>query len=113
MQRAAARELTDAPHTAALLAAAVARTRSRRAPPTSPSAPARPDGFLYLIAVRKSPTKTGKVRFSGLPAGCGQASVLAHPGGNPTRSVTVSGGAFTDPSAFAPHNARVYRFKVS
>jgi hypothetical protein len=38
--------------------------------------------------------------------------VLAHPGGNPTRNVTVVGGAFTDPSPFAPHNVRVYRFPL-
>jgi len=53
------------------------------------------------------------VRFSGLPAGIRHGTVLAHPGGNPARQVTVSGGAFSDPSPFAPHNARVYRFPLT
>jgi hypothetical protein len=69
--------------------------------------------FLYLIAVRRSPTLAGAVRFSGLPAGIRHGTVLAHPGGNPARQVTVSGGAFSDPSPFAPHNARVYRFPLT
>jgi hypothetical protein len=38
--------------------------------------------------------------------------VLAHPG-NPARQVTAAGGAFTDRTPFAPHNARVYRFRLS
>jgi hypothetical protein len=69
-------------------------------------------GFLYLIAVRRSPSTTGSVRFTGLPAGVGSGTVLAHPGGNPARRVPVSGGAFTDPDPFRPHNARVYRFRL-
>jgi hypothetical protein len=34
--------------------------------------------FLYLIAVRRSATTTGKVHFSGLPAGVTEGIVLAH-----------------------------------
>ena len=52
------------------------------------------------------------MRFTGLPAGIRAGTVLAHPGGNPARHVRVSAGAFTDPSPFAPHNARVYRFSL-
>jgi hypothetical protein len=70
-------------------------------------------GFLYLIAVRKSPTVTGTVRFTGLPAGITKGTVLGHPGGNPARPVAVSAGAFTDASPYAPHNARVYRFPLA
>ena len=70
-------------------------------------------GFLYLIAVRRSPALAGTVRFSGLPAGIKHGTVLAHPGGNPARQLTASGGAFSDPSPFAPHNARVYRFPLT
>jgi hypothetical protein len=66
-----------------------------------------------VIAVRRRPTKHGKVRFSGLPAGIRKGTVLAHPGGNPARPVTVARGAFTDPAAFEPHNARVYRFPTT
>ncbi|HEY3921385.1 MAG TPA: hypothetical protein VGL76_04655 [Gaiellaceae bacterium] len=51
------------------------------------------------------------MHFKGLPAGVHEGTVLAHPG-NPARPVTVSDGGFTDSSAFAPHNARVYRFKL-
>jgi hypothetical protein len=69
-------------------------------------------GFLYVIAVRRSPTATGKVRFTGLPARITHGTVLAHGNDNPARAVTASGGAFTDPSPFGPHNARVYRFPL-
>ena len=75
--------------------------------------PREAGGFLYLIAIRKSPTSTGRVHFTGLPAAITQGTVLAHPGGNPARQVTVTHGGFTDPSPFAPHNARVYRFPLA
>ena len=55
---------------------------------------------------------TGTVRFTGLPAGISEGVVLAHPG-NPARQVTVASDGFTDPSPFAPHNARVYRFSLA
>jgi len=104
-------ELTDAPHTAALTAPHSARVI--RASAADVAVSARESGkFLYLIAIRRSATGRGAVRFSGLPAGVRSGTVLAHPGGNPARRVTVAGGAFTDPSPFAPHNARVYRFQV-
>jgi hypothetical protein len=67
-------------------------------------------GWLYVIAVRRSARAHGKVRFTGLPSGVGRGAVLAHPGGNPSRPITPSRGAFTDPSLFGAHNARVYRF---
>ncbi len=70
-------------------------------------------GFLYLIAVRRSPTTTGLVRFSGLPATTTHGTVLPHPGGNPARPITANTGTFTDPSPYHPHNARVYRFPLA
>jgi hypothetical protein len=105
-------ELTDAPHTAALTAPLSGRRVTANAVDIGVSA-READGSLYLIAVRRSATATGTIRFSGLPAGVTQGTVLAHPGGNPARPVTASHGAFTDPSPFGPHNARVYRFALA
>src|SRR5262249_46102563 len=105
-------ELTDAPHTAALLAPMSPLTIKTDAPDIALSE-RRTGAFLYLIVVRRSPSAHGKVRFTGLPASVHAGTVLAHPGGNPARPVAVSGGSFTDPSPFAPHNARVYRFTVA
>lgn len=65
---------------------------------------------IYVIAVRRSATAAGRVRFHGLPASIEDGTVLAHGPSNPERQVTVSAGAFTDRSAYRPHNARVYRF---
>jgi len=104
-------ELTDAAHRPALTAPLSARVIKASASDIGLSA-REGGGFLYLIAVRRSPTARGEVRFTGLPAAIGSGTVLAHPGGIPARRVTVSGGAFTDPSPFAPHNARVYRFRL-
>jgi hypothetical protein len=67
-------------------------------------------GFLYLIAVRRSPTLHGPVRFSGLPAGIKYGQALFEYDGKDFRTVVVSRGVFTDP--FAPHDARVYRFQL-
>jgi hypothetical protein len=104
-------ELTDAAHRQALTA------------PLSPHAvrPSDPEigvgtrgagGMLYVIAARRSSAPPlGPARFTGLPSGAGAGVVLAHPG-NPARHVQASNGAFTDPSPFGPHNARVYRFEV-
>jgi hypothetical protein len=103
-------ELSDAEHKAALLAPTSALAVKADAGDIALSSREQA-GILYLIAVRKSPSLTGAVRFSGLPAGINEGTVLAHPG-NPARQVTVAGGAFTDPSPFAPHNARVYRFAL-
>ena len=102
-------ELSDADHRRALLAPQAELTIIANAPDIALSARTA-DGVLYLIAVRKSPSASGRIRFSGLPAGIDQGTVLAHPGGNPARPVNVTRSAFTDPSPFAPHNARVYRF---
>ncbi|HZT92236.1 MAG TPA: hypothetical protein VFA05_09370 [Gaiellaceae bacterium] len=65
---------------------------------------------VYVVAVRRSANATGLVHFRGLPAGVSAGTVLAHGPGNPAREVSVAGGAFTDPSPYEPHNARVYRF---
>ena len=111
VQRPLLAELTDAAHTAALLAPPAPHPVSASARDVALST-RRAGGFLYLIAARRSPTASGQVRFSGLPAHVTEGTVLAHPGGNPARRVAVSGGAFTDPSPFAPHNARVYRFSA-
>jgi len=104
-------ELTDAQHMQALTAPISARTIKASAADVAVSA-REAGGFLYAIAVRRSPRLTGPVRFTGLPAGIRVGTVLAHPGGNPARPVRVSAGAFTDPSPFGPHNARVYRFSL-
>jgi hypothetical protein len=66
--------------------------------------------FLYLITVRQSPTANGRVRFSGLPAGIKFGAAMFEYDGKDFRTFVVSRGAFTEP--FAPHDARVYRFKL-
>ena len=104
-------ELTSTDHVPALTAPLSSARIAANAPDIALSA-REAGGFLYLIAVRKSPSLTGKVVFSGLPASVGDGTVLAHPGGNPARPVKASGGSFTDPSPYGPHNARVYRFAV-
>ncbi len=111
VQRALLVELTDADHAPALVAP-VSGLAIRASAADIAHSVREAGGFLYLIAVRKSPTLTGSVRFTGLPAGITAGVVLAHPDNNPARDVKVKGGAFTDPSPFAPHNARVYRFKL-
>jgi hypothetical protein len=103
-------ELTDAEHAPALVAPLAPSTITANAGDIALS-PRVAGGFLYLIAVRKSATLTSTVRFSGLAAGVTKGTVLAHPG-NPPRQVAVTGGAFTDQSPFARHNARVYRFRL-
>jgi hypothetical protein len=67
-------------------------------------------GFLYLISVRRSPTAHGPVRFSGLPTGIKYGQALFEYDGPDFRTVVASRGVFTDP--FAPHDARVYRFRL-
>ena len=112
VQRPLMEELSDADHQAALTAPVSKHAVTANAPDIALSA-REAGGSLYLIAVRRSPATTGPVHFSGLPAGTTHGTVLAHPGGNPARPVTAHAGAFTDPSPFAPHNARVYRFPLS
>ena len=78
VQRPLLEELTDADHAPALTApdAAVAI----KADAADVALRARTTGgFLYLIAVRKSPATTGHVRFSCLPASISEGTVLAHP----------------------------------
>lgn len=111
VQRPLLAELTDAEHAPALTARLSRHAINASAADIALSA-RETDGSLYVIAIRRSPTATGKVRFTGLPTGITHGTVLAHPGGNPARQVTAAGGAFTDPSPFAPHNARVYRFSL-
>lgn len=104
-------ELTEAEHMQALtapLASAAVRASQRDI-----GVSARETGAaLYVIAVRRSPTETSEIRFAGLPTRVSSGTVLAHGADNPSRAVHVSGGAFTDPSPFGPHNARVYRFPL-
>ncbi len=109
VQRPLLEELSDPDHRRALLAPHAEVTITASAPDIALSARTA-DGILYLIAVRTSPSASGPIQFSGLPAGISDGTVLAHGAGNPARPVTVTHGAFTDPSPFAPHNARVYRF---
>lgn len=111
VQRPLLEELTDAAHAPALTAPLSPHPVQASAADVAVSA-RESDGALYVIAVRRSPSAHGSVRFSGLPAAAAHGTVLAHPGGNPARPVTAAGGAFTDPSPFAPHNARVYRFTL-
>jgi hypothetical protein len=102
-------ELTDAEHTAALTAPLASLAIEANASDIALSARETAQ-FVYLVAVRRSPTASGRVRFSGLPTSVTKGTVLAHPGGNPERNVSVSRGSFTDPDPYRPHNARVYRF---
>ena len=104
-------ELSDTQHQTVLTAPASTAAVSADAADIALSA-REAAGSLYLIAVRRSQTARGTVRFSGLPAEAARGTVLAHPGGNPARPVTAHDGTFTDPSPYAPHNARVYRFPL-
>jgi hypothetical protein len=105
-------ELSDAEHAPALTAPLAKLTIKANASDIALSA--RIAGhFLYLIAVRRSPTATATVRFTGLPAGITEGTVLGHGESNPARQVTAARGAFTDQSPFGPHNARVYRFRLA
>jgi hypothetical protein len=67
-------------------------------------------GFLYLVTVRRSPTANGPVRFSGLPTGIKFGAAMFEYDGKDFRTFAVNRGVFTDP--FAPHDARVYRFRL-
>ena len=66
--------------------------------------------FVYLITVRQSPTANGPVRFSGLPSGIKFGAAMFEYDGKDFRTFVVNRGAFTEP--FAPHDARVYRFRL-
>jgi hypothetical protein len=104
-------ELTDTAHMQALTAPLAAAVIHASEPDVAVSA-RESGGTLDLIAVRRSPTATSRIRFTGLPAGATAGTVLPHGADNPERSVRASDGAFTDPSPFGPHNARVYRFAL-
>jgi hypothetical protein len=109
VQRPLLDELTDAAHAPMLTASLAPEKVAANAPDIALSV--RNAGTdTYLIAIRTSPSETGTVRFSGLPTTLGSGTVLAHPGGNPARPIKASDGAFTDPTRYAPHDARVYRF---
>ncbi len=95
VQRPLLTELTDADHATALTAP-LARLQITADSSDIALSARKAGSTLYLIAARKSPTKTGIVRFSGLPANLTQGTVLAHPGGNPAREVTVTNGTLTD-----------------
>ncbi|MFY9577718.1 MAG: hypothetical protein WAQ33_00195 [Gaiellaceae bacterium] len=88
----------------------------------------RKDGqTLYVIAVRRSPTATNKVSFSGLPRRSGGAHLARgevmfeyvqrplSPPVDPTkqafRLITVANDGFQD--WFGPHDSRVYRFSLA
>lgn len=111
VQRPLLEELTDADHLRALTAPPAHTAVKASAADIGISARITPD-FLYMIAIRKSATAKGRVRFTGLPPTVTETTVLPHPGGNPARRILVAHGSFTDPSPFAPHNARVYRFRL-
>jgi hypothetical protein len=75
--------------------------------------------FLYVIAVRRSPTTTSRVTFSGLPGSISDGQVLFEYTQDPLpppigagrqtfRTVGVANGTFRD--WFGPHDAHVYRF---
>lgn len=68
----------------------------------------RTEHFTYLIAVRRGGA-TSRVQFTGLPKTVRGGQALFEYADGEFRGVAVSGGAFTD--WFAPHDARVYRFR--
>jgi hypothetical protein len=112
VQRPLLMELSDAEHAPALTAP-LAQVAIKANESDIALSPRVTGGFLYVIAVRRSSTATGTVRFTGLPTGVTEGTVLGHGESNPARQVTVARGAFTDQSPFAPHNARVYRFRLA
>ena len=111
VQRPLLQELTDPQNLEALTAPASVHPVKASAPDIAVSA-RETNGVLYLIAARRSPSVSGNVRFTGLPIAITRGTVLAHPGNNPARNVTVAAGTFTDSSPFAPHNARIYRLPL-
>jgi hypothetical protein len=109
VQRPLLEELTDAAHGPVLTAPLSGSSVTPSVSAVAVSARRSGDSF-FLIAVNRSASLVGKVRFSGLPAEASRGTVLAHSGGNPARQVAAKDGAFTDPSPWAPHDSRVYRF---
>jgi hypothetical protein len=109
VQKPLTQELAGPQHVAALLAPSAPFKVSANASDIALSARQTADS-VYLIVVRRSPSASGRIRFSGLPAGISEGTVLPHGPSNPPRKVSVKAGAFTDASPYRPHNARVYRF---
>ena len=109
VQKPLTQELAGPQHVAALLAADAPFTVTASAPDVALSARQTADS-IYLIVVRRSPTGSRRVTFHGLPAGISRGTVLPHGSSNPSRTITVKAGAFTDASPYGAHNARVYRF---
>jgi hypothetical protein len=108
VQRPLVEELAGPQHRQALLAPEAPFHVNANAPDIALSARQTADA-IYLIVVRRSPTATGRIRFSGLPRTITKGTVLPHGPSNPQRSIAVKDGVFTDPSPYRPHNARVYR----
>jgi hypothetical protein len=112
VQRPLVVELTDAAHTRALTAP-LDRNQVRSSDSDVAVSTREAGGTLYVISARRSASSSKTpTRFTGLPSVSGDGLVLAHPG-NPARQVHASAGAFTDPSPFGAHNARVYGFGSS
>jgi hypothetical protein len=109
VQRPLTEELAGPQHRQALLARDAPFTVTADAADVALSARRTTDS-IYLIVVRRSPAANGRVRFHGLPSTITKGTVLPHGPSNPQRTITVQDGAFTDPSPYRPHNARVYRF---
>jgi hypothetical protein len=109
VQRSLVQELSSPGHRPALVAADAPSHVTADAPDIAISTRETADA-VYVIAVRRSATASGVVRFRGLPSSLAEGTVLAHGPSNPARAVTVKRGAFTDRSPYRPHNARVYRF---
>ena len=109
VQRTLLVELSDSTHTHALTAPLASHAVEASARDIALST-READGFIYVIAVRRSSSGAETIRFTGLPAGVRHGTVLAHPGGNPARDVSAARGGFSDPAPFGAHNARVYRF---
>ena len=87
VQRPLLKELSDAAHSAALTAPVASQTVKANAADIALSA-RQADGFFYLIAVRRSPSAHGTVRFTGLPpasrtAPCSHIQVETRPGPSP------------------------------
>jgi hypothetical protein len=112
VQRPLAEELAGPQHARALLAPDAPFTVTASARDIALTARETAEA-VYVIAVRRSPSATGRVSFHGLPATAREGTVLPHGPSNPARAVTAEGGSFSDPSPYRPHNARVYRFPRS
>jgi hypothetical protein len=117
VQRPLLGELTEADHARALTAPIATNIAINTDTDDMALSPRVANGFLYLIAVRRTipSAQPELVQFSGLPAGITDGVVLGHgpyQPGFPPRPFSVENGVFTDLVEYAPHNARVYRFEL-